>query len=150
MHTHVKNLFLPWQEKRLSEPDATRVEDHLMACDECRRYFDAVDSMIAPAERSFPTTLVPDPFLPERVKAIAAGQTGSRSDRLRTRLIRPELAIMGAAVAIAVGILIGTESSGSGQRQEQFDLADYYRALSQNGFTANFDSVFTSNRKEPQ
>jgi predicted anti-sigma-YlaC factor YlaD len=147
---HVNNLFLRWHEKRLPGADLTRVDDHLKTCAECRRYFESASSILTPGESPTPASLVPDPFLPERAKAIAAGRESSRASGVAARLIRPEVAIVGAALAIAAGILLGRSNPGTTQHQEQFDVTDYYRAFSQHGFTENFDTVFTSNRKEPQ
>ncbi|MCB0303340.1 MAG: zf-HC2 domain-containing protein [Calditrichaeota bacterium] len=71
-HEQVKKAFLDWTEGRLQDTRRAEIETHLESCEGCRRYYRQMAELLAPADPALLPQLTADPFLPTRIKALAA------------------------------------------------------------------------------
>lgn len=149
MEQHVTKYFLAWQERSLPEREQARIADHLDACEACRTYFDALGFAFDPARSDPVPRLEPDPYLPARIEALAAG--GQRRTA-RIPILRISGAIISAAAAIVIGFFLGADLAPQLQQPGTANVySSYYRVLSQRNFAStSWDSVLTAAREEKQ
>jgi predicted anti-sigma-YlaC factor YlaD len=127
---HVTELFVDWQEGRLSGKRQAHVESHLQRCDQCRRSYDEVRLLFDSASQTDLSRLSPDPFLPVRIRAHL--DHGQRRDEKRVPRYQWALTSIGIAAAIWLGIQLGAGLSGDPDAVSDTELASaYYSAFSQ-------------------
>jgi predicted anti-sigma-YlaC factor YlaD len=105
----MRALFLSWFEADLSQPLAQELEEHLKECSSCREYFNALSATLLP-KASLPGRLVPDPYLPTRIRAQAT-ESASASVSGMDMIVRWSMRTVLFSVAIVVGIYMGEKLS---------------------------------------
>lgn len=75
-HSKIQSLVLAWIEDTLDSGRRGEVAHHLAACKMCRRYFEAISAALLPSAAKVERGLSADPFLPVRIKALAAERSG--------------------------------------------------------------------------
>lgn len=108
-HSDIRSLFLPWIEQTLDPSLVQEIGEHLRECKSCREYFDTMSSAVLP-KASMKSGLMPDPYLPTRLRARATESdyvplTGAGT------VVRWSLRTVAFAGAIVVGIYIGENLS---------------------------------------
>jgi predicted anti-sigma-YlaC factor YlaD len=104
-HSDIRSLFLPWAEQKLTPQLVQQVEGHLRECSSCRKYFDTLSAALQPGAPS-KSGLVPDPYLPTRIRAHAKeSQAVALSGK--EIVIRWSLRIVAFTAAIVAGIYMG-------------------------------------------
>lgn len=109
-HSHIQSLFLPWLELTLDAQQQQLVEEHLKECALCRNYFDAMSVILLPSQDSSRDTLVADPYLPTRIRAMAESssrQPGGVKGAVARWALRSVMFVM----AVLFGIYLGEQLS---------------------------------------
>jgi predicted anti-sigma-YlaC factor YlaD len=88
---------------------AQELEEHLRECSSCREYFDTLSAILLP-KASFQGRLVPDPYLPTRIRARAM-ESASAPVSGKDMVVRWSLRTVLFSVAIVVGIYMGEKLS---------------------------------------
>lgn len=136
---HAISQFQDWFENRMSKQDRKELENHLEQCEECKRYFIKMSSLLeVPDKDSFPE-LHPDPFMATRIKAMAHKK--SAGTRVKQWM---KWTLVGAAssVAIFLGVELGNGLYTTTQNDYSTKIAaTYYQAFNQNGIADQWKNV---------
>jgi len=139
-HSHIRSLLLPWIELTLNEDQQQLVEEHLKACSFCRQYFDAMSLALLPSPDHLQETLLPDPYLPTRVKAMAS-QSGAEARRGKS-VVLWTLRFAMFLIAVVFGIYLGERLSyRSSTVTEQNLIAEYSESFEVGGIADRLQSV---------
>lgn len=109
-HSEIQSDVLAWIEGTLGDGRRGAIAHHLSECAECRRYFQTLSASLKPSAVRTEKMLDADPYLPIRVKALAAERRGQRG-------LRGELALRWTwrtaafVLAMLLGIFIGESLS---------------------------------------
>jgi predicted anti-sigma-YlaC factor YlaD len=139
-HSHIRSLLLPWIELTLNEDQQQLVEEHLKECSLCRRYFDVMSRALLPSPDISQDALLPDPYLPTRVKAIAS-QSGAEA-RMGKNVILWTLRSAMFLIAVVFGIYLGESLSYQPSTvTEQNLIAEYSESFEVGGIADRLQSV---------
>lgn len=109
-HTEAKSDLLAWIEGTLESSRRSVVTLHLEECADCRRYFEMLSASLEPSASRTEPVLVADPYLPLRVKALAADR-GAREGSLEGAALRWTWRTAAFVLAMLLGIFIGESLS---------------------------------------
>ena len=139
-HSHIRSLLLPWIELTLNEDQQQLVEEHLKACSFCRQYFDVMSLALLPSPDHSQDALLPDPYLPTRVKAMAS-QSGAEARRGKS-VVLWTLRFAMFLIAVVFGIYLGERLSyRSSTVTEQNLIAEYSESFEVGGIADRLQSV---------
>ncbi|MCX6144076.1 MAG: hypothetical protein NTZ35_12755 [Ignavibacteriales bacterium] len=139
-HSDIRSLFLPWFEQKLKRPLARELEEHLRECDSCKVYFDTMSAAFLP-KASLQEGLVPDPYMPTRIRARAI-TSGSSSLSGKDIVVRWSLRTVAFAVAIVVGVYMGEKLSYQPSVvTDQHIISEYSNYLGGSGIGERWQSV---------
>ncbi len=130
MGKHVKQNYLDWAEGRLSPAQRGKIAGHLKHCRECQTYFQRLDNLFkAPPAAPLPE-LESDPFLPQRIKALASQAREKPTDPSpgRLALLSGWQMVFSAALlflAISLGVFLGKGLSPVYQVSDE-EIVQYY------------------------
>jgi len=153
-HRHVIEQFLEWNDNRTGETERLELQRHLRECDDCRRYFEKMSSLMEGVGSDALPHLEPDPFLPARIRANAEAATHGRTapGSKRPAFGRLAVSVLGAAVVVAaaVGIVIGSGLSSrvSAGEETQAIINGYYEAFSQDEFAQEWETVLVTEEED--
>ena len=139
-HSHIRSLLLPWIELTLKEDQQQLVEEHLKACSFCRQYFDVMSRALLPSPDHSQETLLPDPYLPTRVKAMArqSGAEARRGKSVGLWTLRSAMFL----IAVVFGIYLGERLSYRPSTvTEQNLIAEYSESFEVGGIADRLQSV---------
>ena len=139
-HSHIRSLLLPWIELTLKEDQQQLVEEHLKACSFCRQYFDVMSLALLPSPDHSQDALLPDPYLPTRVKAMAS-QSGAEA-RMGKNVFLWTLRSAMFLIAVVFGIYLGESLSYQPSTvTEQNLIAEYSESFLVGGIADRLQSV---------
>ncbi len=144
-HRHVINRFLDWSDNRAGEPARFEIQSHLDECDDCRRYFEKMSSLMEGVGSDALPHLEPDPFLPARIRARADAKDNGRVTLPRPVFGRLAASLVGIAVLVvaAAGVLIGSglSSRAIASEETQAIINAYYEAFAQDEFAQEWETL---------
>ncbi len=139
-HSDIRSLFLPWVEQKLNQQLAREVEEHLRGCDSCRNYFETMSAALLPGASSH-GGLVPDPYVPTRIRA-RAKESASVSSSGKDVVVRWSLRTVVFAGAVLVGIYMGEELSYQPSVvTDQRIISEYSNYLGESGIGDRWQTV---------
>jgi anti-sigma factor RsiW len=150
MHRRVIRRFLDWSDNRIDPKERADIQRHLDDCDDCRRYFESMTSLMKGVGSTALPHLEPDPFLPARIRANVAPEPGRGLAQGAPASLRPvfgrlAVTMLGAGIVAAAvaGTLIGSGlSSRATAAQETRAIVDAYsEAFSQDEFATEWQTV---------
>ncbi len=154
MNKHVTKWYVDWSEKRLSAGRMTRVEQHLQTCQTCRRYFEKMDALMAPADPAALPQLQPDPYLPGRIRALSGQRSATGRGELPAGTGLPNKAQLGfSGVMLIAAIFIGGylgkglaayQTTPPLSNSDSSLVVQYYDAFAYDGFTESWETVVGS------
>lgn len=162
-HRHVISRFQAWSEGRAGESERRDIVRHLERCDDCRRYFEKMTKLMEGIGANSLPHLEPDPFVPERIRAIAREIPASRAETpagtnaiapFRPAFGRLALSLTGVAAlaAVAIGIVFGAGLSGkidTATRAENAAIVEaYYEAFSPSDIQSNWESALEADKED--
>jgi predicted anti-sigma-YlaC factor YlaD len=158
-HRHVIKRFQAWSEGRAGEDERLEIRHHLDECDHCRRYFTNMTKLMEGVGPDALPRLQPDPFLPDRIRAIANSDPASMAGLPSAAPFRPAFGRLAAAVigvaavaAAALGVMFGTGLAGrvdTASQAENVAIAQaYYDAFSPAGIQANWESALETDEED--
>ena len=140
-HSHIRSLLLPWIELTLNEHQQQLVEEHLKACSFCRQYFDVMSRALLRSPDRSQDALLPDPYLPTRVKAMAS-QSGAEARRGKNVVALWTLRSTMFLIAVVFGIYLGESLSYQPSTvTEQNLIAEYSESFLVGGIADRLQSV---------
>lgn len=143
-HSDIRSLLLPWIERTLDEQGQELVGDHLGGCSSCRQYFEMMSLALLPASNPGQDTLVPDPYLPTRVKALVE-QSLSDSRSRKSTAVRWALRTAAFLVAVVFGVYLGEKLSyQTSTVTDQHIIAEYAESIQASGIGDRWQSVAQS------
>lgn len=141
LHSHIRSLLLPWVELTLNEDQQQLVEEHLRQCSFCRQYFDVMSRALLPSPDLSQDTLLPDPYLPTRVKAMAS-QSGAEARRGNHVVALWTLRSAMFLIAVVFGIYLGERLSYQPSTVTEENLiAEYSESFEVGGIADRLQSV---------
>jgi predicted anti-sigma-YlaC factor YlaD len=147
-HSHIWSLLLPWVELTLTEDQQQLVDGHLKECSFCRQYFDVMSRALLPSPDHLQDTLVPDPYLPARVKAIAS-QSGAEARRGKNVVALWTLRSAMFLIAVIFGIYLGESLSYQPSTvTEQNLIAEYSESFLVGGIADRLQSISLMNGED--
>ena len=158
---HVKKDFEAWYEGRAQGEEQQAIDRHLAECAECRSHYRRMSQLFDAAKPVLLPRIEPDPFLPERIRALARAQAEDRARAAaagraavahRGGLRRFGAPAMTAAAVLAavLGVFIGRELSLRAPVGESVDAAmvdTYYDAFSQPAFGNEWEEVVVNEQE---
>ena len=139
MGGHVRRYFLEWLEERTSRKEG--IEHHLRECNDCRRYYERMTALLDPGILDKLPALIPDPFMPTRISALAAGENEIRKKEIRA-VLRLSLESFGLALAVLAGIALGRAVSVQPHQTKSVNIISACRnAISPEDFSTRVESV---------
>ena len=140
-HSQIRSLLLPWIELTLNEDQQQLVEEHLKECSLCRQYFDVMSRALLPSPDRSQDTLLPDPYFPTRVKAMAS-QSGAEARRGKNVVALWTLRSAMFLIAVVFGIYLGERLSYRPSTvTEQNLIAEYSESFEVGGIADRLQSV---------
>ena len=137
-HEKAQTLFADLQSGLLLSSKKHEVEQHLSECGSCRKLYDLFTfalSIETPRQR-----LQADPFLPTRIRALAAEH--SPSHRSVNRALQWSFASAAFGIAVTLGILLGEGISHPRQTaSEEMIVSEFATAFSQYTITDQWSSA---------
>jgi predicted anti-sigma-YlaC factor YlaD len=151
-HADVRKLFQSWMEGRVDTAARSRIQQHLDACGDCKRYYDAMSLLLEKPDRSLLPRIEPDPFLPARIKALAAEGPGTQIHAKRFAFVRMSVIAAVCAVAVAAGVFLGTGLSSIVSRSydDTAVVKAYSSALSQSGIADAWEEAVAYGGEDTQ
>ena len=137
-HEKAQTLFADLQSGLLNTSKKNEVEQHLNECGSCRTLYNVFTlALNADAPRH---TLKADPYLPTRIRALAAD--GAHPHRSTKAVLRWSFASIAFGAAVAIGILLGEGISHPRQTtSEETIVSDFASAFSQYTITDQWNSA---------
>jgi predicted anti-sigma-YlaC factor YlaD len=145
-HKNVQKLFQDWNEGRVDGATRSLVKRHLDGCAACKRYYETMSLLLEKPDPSVLQLLEPDPFLPGRIRALAASGSATPSHTRRLGFVRASVTAMVFAVAVAGGVILGTGLSNVFTRSydETAVVKAYSDAFSQSGLADTWEELVAS------
>lgn len=134
-HEQVKKAFLDWSEDRLRPRRRAEIEAHLESCEGCRVYYRRMAELLAPGDPALLPQLTADPFLPTRIKALAAAPEKRRGRAGNFRwvwTIAMFLLAMYLGVFLGKGLAEEQRSSNATDMLSEFSEVYYPQTLADN------------------
>lgn len=155
---HVIREFQAWNDGRIGDAKRQEIQLHLDECDDCRRYFEKMTALLEGIDPALLPRIEPDPFLPARIRAVAASGARPARKAHRSAAARPPLGRLGwsmmaasALVAVAIGTLLGSGWSRTLEEQEQAADAAiveaYYEVFSPPGIAGDWQYIMESDEE---
>jgi predicted anti-sigma-YlaC factor YlaD len=147
-HSHIRSLLLPWVELTLNEDQRQFVEEHLKECGFCRQYFDIMSRALLPSPDYSQDTLLPDPYLPTRVKAMAS-LSGAEARRGKNGVALWTMRSAMFVIAVVFGIYLGERLAYQPSTvTEQNLIAEYSESFEAGGIADRMQSVAQINGED--
>ncbi len=144
-HSHIKSLLLPWLELTLDAHQQQLVEEHLKECALCRKYFDTMSVTLLPSRDSSPHTVVADPYLPTRIRAMAESSRGE-AHRVKGIVARWAFTTVMFVTAVVFGIYMGERLSyRTSVITDQNIITEYSESLEVGGIADRLQTVAQTN-----
>ncbi len=142
MSNHVKHLFWDWRDHKGALKE--EVDRHLGDCENCRLYYDKMSQLVDPELLSSLPKLIPDPYVPTRIKALAVERDKARAILLFSRL-RLSMESLAFILAVITGILIGkTFITQEPETKKEDVISAYKSAVSPDDFSTRMESILES------
>jgi predicted anti-sigma-YlaC factor YlaD len=143
-HPDIHSLFLPWVELKLNQRSAQQLEEHLRECSSCRKYFDTMSAALLPGALE-QSGLVPDPYLPTRIRTRAEHSALFPSSGKHV-VVRWSLRTVVFAAAIVAGVYMGEKlSSQPSVVTDQHIISEYASYLGESGIGERWQTVALTN-----
>jgi anti-sigma factor RsiW len=140
-HYQIQTDVLAWIEGTLDANRRSVIARHLEECAGCRRYFETVSAALEPRAAKAEPLLAADPYLPVRVRAIAAGQGGRESSRHEVTL-RWTWRTAALVVAMLLGIFIGESLSyRTPQITDHHIVYEYSNSFGDSGIESRWQTI---------
>jgi predicted anti-sigma-YlaC factor YlaD len=124
-------------EQKVNQQMAQEIEEHLRGCDSCRTYFEVISSAMLPGAFT-QSRLMPDPYLPTRIRARAKDATSSG----RAIVLRWSLRAVAFSGAVLLGIYMGEELSYQPSIvTDQHIISEYSNYLGESGIGDRWQTV---------
>lgn len=164
-YRHAINDFQDWNEGRVGEGRRREIQLHLDECDQCRRYFDKMTTLLEGTDPAALPRIQPDPFLPARIRAAAGEVPDSTTSRPRpARTATPDRPVLGrlgwsvlsaaTVAAAAIGVLFGSGWSDTVEARQQAEDAAiveaYYDAFSPPDIGGDWEYVLETGEGEDE
>jgi predicted anti-sigma-YlaC factor YlaD len=158
-HRRVTKRFQAWSEGRVGEEERLEIRRHLDGCDDCRRYFEKMTKLMEGVSADTLPMLEPDPFLPDRIRAIANSDPASRTESPALSPFRPAFGRLAATVigvaavaAASLGVLFGTGLAGridaANQAETTAIAGAYYEAFAPVGIQSDWESTLEEDEED--
>jgi hypothetical protein len=143
-HSDIRSLFLLWSEQKLDQQRVIELEEHLKGCKPCSQYFDAMSAALLPGA-SLQRGLVPDPYMPIRIRALAK-ESASISPSGKDMVIRWSLRAVAFTAAVVLGIYMGEKLSYQPSLvTEQHIISEYSSYLGESGIGERWQTIALTN-----
>lgn len=140
-HYHIQSEVLAWIEGTLEAGRSSIVASHLEECAECRRYFDTLSEFLKPAAARKDPLLAADPYLPVRVRALAA-ERRSRESFPQAAALRWTWRTAAFVLAMLLGIFIGESLSyRSTQVTDSHVVYEYSNSFWDSGIESRWQTI---------
>lgn len=152
---HVNTYFLDWLEGKLDDEQQEFVNGHLDQCVSCKFYYQTMQSVIEnPDSESLPT-LKKDPYLPVRIKQMAADNVEKEQEPVPifglSRSLTGTLAVLGLLLGMLMGQLLVYNSQHNQEVVEETSITElYYDGIVQPNLGSNFEHVLTEMEGDQQ
>ena len=144
-HSHIRSLYLPWVENRLSDADRNLVTKHLEECASCNDYYGKLSAALLPSNEDSRVPLMADPFLSTRIRALVDSKT-ERPQGAKAVVGRWTLTTAIFAAAICCGVYIGEKLSyRTTAVVDQNVIPGYLESLETGGIADRLQSIAQSN-----
>jgi predicted anti-sigma-YlaC factor YlaD len=144
-HRAVREKYPAWSEGRLAAGESLGVRDHLDGCDECRAYYEKMSLLLESTDPALLPRLAPDPFLPARIRALAAERRTEPVRRRALGWLRFSAAGLMILFAAMAGVYLGLGISTSGRAADTAEGTDiagaYYEVFAPSDFSGVWESV---------
>ena len=129
-HKPVIRRYQGWIEGSLGTEERRDIERHIGECNDCRWYYEKMSRLLEKTDPALLPHLVPDPFLPTRIRAMTENRRARPVDR-RAAWVRRSLAGAAFVLAVTAGVFLGRGLSANARLAGETDLAGaYYEAFS--------------------
>jgi len=129
-HKPVIRRYQGWIEGSLGTEERRDIERHIGECNDCRWYYEKMSRLLEKTDPALLPHLVPDPFLPTRIRAMTENRRARPVDR-RAAWARRSLACVALLLAVTAGVYLGRGLSANARLAGETDLAGaYYEAFS--------------------
>lgn len=149
-HTEIQSQVLGWIENALDAGQREMVGKHLASCGSCRVYYSTITRMVLPQADQKESRLVPDPYLPTRIRAItAAGESGGVAHGRQA--LRWALRTAMFVLAVALGITLGEHlSARQSYVTDSHIISEYSQSFWDSGIENRWDSIAQVGEEERQ
>jgi predicted anti-sigma-YlaC factor YlaD len=148
-HSDIRSLFLLWTEQKINQQLAREIEEHLKGCGPCKNYFDTMSAALL-HRASLRDGLVPDPYLPARIRE-RAKTSSSVSSSGREIVVRWSLRTVAFAAAIIVGVYMGEKLSyRSSVVTDQRIISEYSSYLGESGIGERWQAIALTTEVAPK
>ena len=139
-HSDIRSHFLPWAEQKLAPRLVQQVEGHLRECSSCRKYYDTMSASLL-SEATLQSRLVPDPYLPTRIRARAEESLLVSSSGSNT-IVRWSLRAVAFGAAVIAGLYMGEKLAYEPSVvTDQHIISEYSNYLGESGIGERWQTV---------
>jgi anti-sigma factor RsiW len=140
-HAEIQSEALAWVEGKLDAGRRSVIAHHLEECPDCRRYFETLSVSLVPTGTRPVMILAADPYLPVRVRAIAAERAAQAEFRDGAAL-RWTWRTAAFVLAMLLGIFIGESLSyRSPQVTDHHIVYEYSSSLWDSGIESRWQTI---------
>lgn len=140
-HSQIKSDVLAWIEGTLESGRRDAMAHHLAECPDCRRYIEMLSASLVPSVIPAEMKLVADPYLPTRVKALAAERRAHGGIREGAAL-RWTWTTAAFVLAMLLGIYIGESLSyRPGQITDRHIISEYSNVFWDSGIESRWQTI---------
>ncbi len=140
MPKHVKKMFLTWHQEPQGSERRKQIERHLAECPSCKSFFDQMSSFFAEARREDSLPLTAGPFVPRTIRIVTPSVSPFR-------IVPWPVGAAIFALALGIGIYLGSGLSPASSSGQEDVLENYYNAVSQQNFGSTMTQLMdTSGR----
>ena len=140
-HSEIQSDVLAWIEGTLDAGRRDAIAHHLVECADCRRYFERISVSLEPSARQMELMLSADPYLPVRVRALAAERSADGGSRDGTAL-RWTWRTAAFVLAMLLGIYIGESLSyRSPQLTDHHIVYEYSNSFWDSGIETRWQTI---------
>jgi predicted anti-sigma-YlaC factor YlaD len=149
-HERIIRRYQGWIEGSLGTEERREIERHVGECGECRTYYETMSGLLEKIDPARLPHLVPDPFLPARIRAMTENRQARPVDR-RAAWARRSLAGAALLLAVTAGVYLGRGLSVNTGLAEGTDLAEaYYEAFSPTDIAGGWADVMNQTSSNGQ